>query len=135
MRKQSVNLWAVVVCVVVAQIIPPLWYSAFSEDWIALNGFTTEQLKSAVSPLPYLASIVSSSFMAYTMAWVFTRIPIKSLAYGLLTGLLFGIVFVLFEIIVKDMFTMKPLLLSLIDGGVRVIVYAITGAILGVWRK
>ncbi|WAC09783.1 DUF1761 domain-containing protein [Dyadobacter pollutisoli] len=135
MRKQSVNLWAVLVCVVIGQVIPALWYSAFSEKWMALNGFTMEQIKAATSPVPYLASIVSASFMAYTMAWVFTKIPVKSLLVGFLTGLLFGVVFVLFETIVKDMFSMRPLLLSLIDGGVSVLVYAITGAILGIWRK
>jgi hypothetical protein len=102
---------------------------------MALNGFTMEQIKAATSPVPYLASIVSASFMAYTMAWVFTKIPVKSLLVGFLTGLLFGVVFVLFETIVKDMFSMRPLLLSLIDGGVSVLVYAITGAILGIWRK
>ncbi|MCF0053352.1 DUF1761 domain-containing protein [Dyadobacter chenwenxiniae] len=135
MRKQSVNLWAVLVCVVLGQIIPALWYTAFSERWMALNGFTMEQIKSATSPVPYLASIVSSSLMAYTLAWVFTKIPVRSLLSGLLTGLLFGVVFVLFETIVKDMFSMRPLLLSFIDGGVSVLVYAITGAILGAWRK
>ncbi|WP_291037820.1 DUF1761 domain-containing protein [Dyadobacter sp. 50-39] len=135
MRKQSVNLWAVLVCVVIGQIIPALWYGAFSEQWMALNGFTMEQIKSATSPVPYLASIVSTSFMAYTMAWVFTKVPVKSLTTGFLIGLLFGIVFVLFETIVKDMFSMRPLTLSLINAGVSVIVYALTGAILGAWRK
>lgn len=135
MRKQSVNLWAVLVCVVIGQVIPALWYSIFSEEWMALNGFTVEQIKSATSPVPYLASIVSTSFMAYTMAWVFTKIPVKSFVTGFLIGLLFGIVFVLFETIVKDMFSIRPLALSLIDGGVSVIVYAITGTILGAWRK
>lgn len=135
MRKQSVNLWAVLVCVVLGQIIPALWYAAFSDRWMALNGFTAEQIKGNTSPIPYLVSIISSSFVAYTMAWVFTKIPVKSLPSGLFTGLLFGVVFVLFEIIVKDMFSMRPLALSLIDGGVRVLVYAITGSILGAWRK
>lgn len=135
MRKQSVNLWAVLVCVVIGQVVPALWYSAFSEQWMALNGFTMEQIKSAASPVPYLASIVSSSFVAYTIAWVFTKIPVKSMPIGFCIGLLFGIVFVLFETIVKDMFSFRPLTLSLINGGVSVIVYAITGAILGVWRK
>lgn len=135
MRKQSVNLWAVLVCVVIGQVIPALWYGTFSEQWMALNGFTMEQIKSATSPVPYLASIVSTSFMAYTVAWVFTKIPVKSLTMGFLIGLLFGIVFVLFETIVKDMFSMRPLALSLINGGVSVIVYALTGAILGAWRK
>ncbi|WP_031525777.1 DUF1761 domain-containing protein [Dyadobacter crusticola] len=135
MRKQSVNLWAVLVCVVIGQIIPPIWYSAFSEKWIALNGFTMDQIKAATSPAPYLASIVSSSFMAYTMAWVFTKIPVKSVWSGFLTGLLFGVVFILFDTIVKDLFSLKPFLLALIDGGVSVCVYAITGAVLGGWRK
>lgn len=135
MRKQSVNLWAVLVCVVIGQIVPALWYGTFSEKWMALNGFTMEQIKSATSPIPYLASIVSTSFMAYTMAWAFTKIPVKSLTMGFLVGLLFGVVFVLFETIVKDMFSMRPLALSLINGGVSVIVYALTGALLGAWRK
>jgi len=135
MRKQSVNLWAVLVCVVVGQVLPALWYMAFSETWMALNGFTMEKVQSENSPVPYLASIVSSAFMAYTVAWIFTKIPVRSLINGLLTGLIFGTVFVLFETIVKDMFSMRPLLLSFIDGGISVIVYAITGGILGFWRK
>lgn len=135
MRKQSVNLWAVLVCVVIGQIVPALWYMAFSETWMSLNGFTMEQMKSANSPIPYLASIVSSAFTAYTIAWIFAKIPIKSLTAGFLTGLLFGVVFVLFETIVKDMFSMRPLLLSLIDGGASVVVFALSGAVLGLWRK
>ena len=135
MRKQSVNLWAVLVCVVVGQVLPALWYMSFSETWMALNGFTMEKVQSENSPVPYLASIVSSAFMAYTVAWIFTKIPVRSLINGLLTGLIFGTVFVLFETIVKDMFSMRPLLLSFIDGGISVIVYAITGGILGFWRK
>ncbi|SEI78107.1 Protein of unknown function [Dyadobacter koreensis] len=135
MRKQSVNLWAVLVCVVIGQIIPALWYYIFSEEWTALNGLGKQPMPSAMSPVPYLSSIVSTSFMAYTMAWVFTKIPIKSGYIGFLIGLLFGTVFVLFETVVKDMFSMRPLELSLIDGGVSVVVYSITGFILGVWRK
>jgi hypothetical protein len=135
MRKQSVNLWAVLICVVVGQIIPALWYSAFSTTWMALNGFTPEQVKSATSPVPYLASIVASSFMVYTMAWVFTKMPVKSVVSGFLIGFLFGVVFVLFDTIVKNMFSMRDLMLSLIDGGVSVVVYAVSGAILGFWRK
>jgi len=135
MRKQSVNLWAVLVCVVIGQIIPALWYYIFSEEWTALNGLANQPMPSATGPVPYLSSIVSTSFMAYTVAWVFTKIPIKSGYIGFLIGLLFGTVFVLFETVVKDMFSMRPLELSLIDGGVSVVVYSVTGFILGAWRK
>jgi uncharacterized membrane protein len=135
MRKQTVNLWAVLVCVVIGQIIPALWYNFFSEQWIALNGFSPQQLQAATSPAPYFASIVSTSFMAYSIAWIFTKIPIKSGLIGFLVGLLFSIVFILFETIVKDMFSMRPLELSLINGGVSVIVFSISGFILGFWRK
>lgn len=135
MRKQSVNLWAVLVCVVIGQIIPALWYYLFAEQWTRLNGFEKSAMDSANSSVPYLASIISSAFMAYTLGWVFTKIPVKSGYIGFLIGLLFGIVFVLFEIIVKDMFSKRALELSLIDGGVSVIIYCITGFILGIWRK
>ncbi|MCE7066909.1 DUF1761 domain-containing protein [Dyadobacter sp. CY326] len=135
MRKQSVNFWAVLVCVVLGQVIPALWYTIFSDQWMALNGFTVAQLNAGTTPFQYLASIVSSALMALTLAWVFIKIPVKSLASGLTIGLLFGFVFVFLEIVVKDMFSMRPLMLSFIDGGVSVIVYAITGSILGAWRK
>ncbi|MCF2443033.1 DUF1761 domain-containing protein [Dyadobacter sp. CY345] len=135
MRKQSVNLWAVLVCVVIGQIIPALWYYIFSEEWSLLNGLAKQPMPSSVSPIPYLSSIVSTSFMAYTVGWVFTKIPVKSGYIGFLIGLLFGTVFVLFETIVKDMFSMRPIELSLIDGGVSVVVYSATGFILGFWRK
>ena len=135
MRKQSVNLWAVLVCVVISQIIPALCYWVFSGSWMALNGFTTDPIQAANSPVPYLASIVSSCFSCYTIAWIFTKIPVKSMITGFLTGLLFGVVFVFSEIVVKDLFSMKPLLMSLLDGGVRAVVFAITGGILGAWRK
>jgi hypothetical protein len=135
MRKQTVNLWAVLVCVVLGQVIPALWFSAFSDNWMSLNGFTPEDVKGSNSPVPYLASIVSTSFTVYLMGWIFTKIPVRSLLTGFITGLIFGLVFVLGETIVKDMFSLKPLMLSLINGGVSVIVYAVTGAILGAWRK
>lgn len=135
MRKQSVNLWAVLICVVIGQIIPALWYTAFSEIWISLNGFTPEQIKAGVSPVPYLASIVSSSFVIYTIAWIFAKIPVKSLISGFSIGLIFGVVFVLSETVVKDMFSMRPLFLSLINGGYSVVVYTLSGSILGAWRK
>jgi hypothetical protein len=96
MRKQTVNLWAVLVCVVIGQIIPALWYNIFSEQWMALSGFRMQDIKTATSPVPYLASIVSTSFMTYTLAWVFTKIPVKSLLAGFLTGLLFGVVLIIF---------------------------------------
>jgi len=135
MRKQSVNLWAVLVCVVLGQVLPALWYTAFSDTWMALHGFTAEQMKAGNGPAPYLASIVSTSFMAYTVGWIFTKIPVKSLLSGFLTGLLFGFVFVFCETVVRGMFSFTSITLSFIDGGISVIVYAISGGILGLWRK
>jgi hypothetical protein len=135
MRKQSVNLWAVLVCVVIGQIIPALWYYIFAEQWTTLNGFAKTGIDTSNIFIPYIASTISSAFTAYTLGWVFTKIPVKSGYVGFLIGLLFGIVFVLFEMIVKDMFSKKALELSLINGGVSVVIYSITGFILGIWRK
>ncbi|CAG5004129.1 hypothetical protein DYBT9275_03304 [Dyadobacter sp. CECT 9275] len=135
MRKQAVNLWAVVVCVVLGQVIPALWYNAFSEIWVSLSGLSPEQVKSASSPVPYLASIVSTSFSMYTLAWLYTKIPVRSMLSGFITGVLIGTVFIGFEGTVKDMFAMKPLLLSVINGGSSILVYGVNGAVIGAWRK
>jgi hypothetical protein len=135
MKSLTINHLAVLICVVLGQVIPLLWFTLFSDQWMALSGITLEQAEANQSPVPYLSSMASAALVAYTIAWLFTKIPVHNARNGLLAGLLFGTVFVLSETIVKDMFQFHSFLLSLINGGVGVVVYAVYGLVLGALPK
>ena len=100
------SIFGVLVCVVLGQILPALRYFAFSDTWMEIQGFTAEQLKARTGPISYMARIVSTSLMAYTIGWIFTKIPVKSFSSGILKGLLFGFVLVFCDTVVKNMFSL-----------------------------
>jgi Protein of unknown function (DUF1761) len=134
MKTLKINLLAVLVCVVVGQVLPMIWYTILNDQWLAATNMTAEQSQ-MVNPIAYGVSIIAAAAAAYLMAWLFTKIPVESSQSGFLTGLLLGTGFIFLEIITQDMFQFKPLALSLINGGQTVLIYAVMGLILGAWRK
>mgnify|MGYP005847107113 FL=1 len=87
------------------------------------------------SSTPYIASVIGSIIITYTMAHLFTKMNITTGIQGLLTGALIGFAFTHIPNIVTSQFEFRPYALSWINGGVNIIIYAITGFILGAWKK
>ena len=135
MKTPTISHRAVLLCIILGEVIPALWYMLFADPWMANTGLTIAQVEANPSPMPYIASILATAAVTYTLAWLFTKIPVDSGGQGAALGLWLGIVFVLLETIVKDMFSFRALTLSLINGGVSVLVYTVIGFILGAWRK
>ncbi|GAB2796816.1 hypothetical protein GCM10027275_47800 [Rhabdobacter roseus] len=135
MKTLTISHRAVLLCIILGQVIPALWYTLFSEPWMATSGISLADVEANPSPVPYMVSILTTAAVAYTLAWLFTKIPVTSAGQGAATGLWLGTVFVLLETLVKDMFSFRELTLSLINGGVSVVVYTVIGLILGAWRK
>jgi hypothetical protein len=134
MKTLKINLLAVLVCVVAGQILPMIWYGILSKPWMEAANLTEADAMKA-GPTAYIVSIIAAAAAAYLLAWLFTKIPVTSAQSGFMTGLLLGTGFIFLEIITQDMFQLKPLALSLINGGQTVLVYAVMGLILGAWRK
>ncbi|HMO40379.1 MAG TPA: DUF1761 domain-containing protein [Saprospiraceae bacterium] len=135
MKSLKINHLAVFTIIVIAQIIPALWYGLFTDSWMKLNNFTMDFITENQSSTPYIASVIGSLIITYTMAHLFTKMNITTGVQGLLTGALIGFAFTHVPNIVTSQFEFRPYALSWINGGVNIIIYAIAGFILGAWKK
>ncbi|MDX1665664.1 MAG: DUF1761 domain-containing protein [Saprospiraceae bacterium] len=135
MKRLRINHAAVWVCIVLAQIIPLLWYTALGSQWMAANELSQEFIEENQNIGPYIVSILASIVSMYVLAMIFRRMEIESARSGATTGLLIGIAFNTLSIITINVFSFRPLVLAVIDGGVNAVVFLVAGAILGGWRK
>lgn len=135
MKELKINHLAVWVIIVLGQVIPMTWYIIFAGQWMKYNGLTREQVEQNSSPMPFVASIVSSIVFGYVLAWIFVRMRVASVKDGAIAGLAMGFAFTHLPNMVNNFFTQRPYELSWIDGGINMIIFVIAGAILGGWRK
>ena len=135
MRRLKINIWAILVCVIISQAFPAFWYSMFSEPWMTANKITMDAAMAADSPVNYLISTLTGAIMIVTMAFVFKRMKVESAFDGLMWGLLLGFAFIFTDDTTVNMFSLRPSVLTLINGGNSTIVTGLVGLVLGAWRK
>jgi hypothetical protein len=135
MEKQKINHLAVWAVVVLGQVVPALWYGLNAEYWMALNGLTADFIEQNQSMTPYMTSIFSSIAFAYTLAWVFSRMKIRTGSDGLMAGFIMGLAFTHLPGLVQNMFSFRPSALSWVDGGANLLVWIVGGLILGAWTN
>lgn len=135
MKKLKINYWAVIVVVVLSQLVPMIWYGVFAEQWMELNGLTMEMITEDASSAPYIMAIIASFTFAMVLAWLFKRMNVESAKDGLITAVIMGIPFSLFNLMTVYMFSFRPYGLAWIDGGENLIIWALSGIVLGAWRK
>jgi len=124
MKTLKINYLAVLVIVILAQIIPMGWYTAFQEKWMAYNNLTME-MGSDAGATPYIASIVYGAFLAWALAWAFQRMKVESAMDGLKSALILGFPVTILSNIMINLFSMRPYSLSWIDGGCGLIIFAV----------
>lgn len=132
--KQSRNVFLIVGLVIFHMVLSMLWYGAFTEQWLEMSRITEEQAR-GISPITYIIAIISAAVSAYGLLWLFEKLKIDDPVEGAKAGLLIGICFFMLELITQDMFSVRPLKLSLINGGNYLIFLLVAGAVLGGWRK
>jgi hypothetical protein len=134
MQKIKINHAAVWVIVVLAQVIPALWYGIFAESWMAMNNLTEEEAMSG-GVTPYIVSIVSSAAFAYMLAWVYMRMGVITWLDGFRTALIMGFPIAILGTMTVNMFSIRPYSLAWIDGGQQFLIWVAAGIILGAWIK
>ncbi len=134
MKQLKINHAAVWIIVVLAQAIPAVWYGIFAEPWMEMNNLTEEMATSGGST-PFIVSIISSVALTYMIAWVFVRMNVDSLMDGLKTGFIMGFPIAILSTMTVNMFSIRPYGLAWIDGGAQLIIWVLSGIILGAWRK
>ncbi|MEY2479535.1 MAG: hypothetical protein QOI04_462 [Verrucomicrobiota bacterium] len=134
----KVNHLAVWILVIVHQLVGFGWYSAFGETWLNLNAKTMTDIERTHSPVPYVIAIIASIFVNYALAWFIGRLNTASAVAGLKIALVcwFAFLFVEYSTISAfSAFETNPWPLVCINMGRPFIAFAISGLVLGAWRK
>ncbi len=137
MKELKINHLAVLVCVVVASVIGFLWYGPLlGEKWMSLEGLDPEVV--AANPpgaATWITNLIATIVPAYVLAWIFTKINVKSGLEGATYAFAMSFAFNLLARMTNDMFAGNPYELSWIVGGNNILALTVMGFILGAWRK
>ncbi|MDJ0911109.1 MAG: DUF1761 domain-containing protein [Woeseiaceae bacterium] len=135
MSFATLNWLAIAVAALSAFALGALWYGpVFGKAWQSLSGLTDEDIQQGHPALTYGGALVLNMIAAFAMGMVMQLHPSPDLASGLNVGLLIGLAFVATSFGINYLFAGRPLRLYLIDAGYMVVLLAVMGAVIGVWR-
>ena len=129
---------AVWVLVIIHFFIGLGWYALFGEAWLNYNARTMTDIEQPHSAVPYLIAIVSAIFVNYGLAWLFAKLHVTHALTGLKIALICWVAFLFVQyatIAVFSAFETNPWPLILINMGRPFLVFAISGIVLGAWRR
>ena len=133
-----VNIAAVIVSGVVFWLIQAGWYTVFGNAWIAAIGMPAERVAAAKanpSPWPYVVALAADVLVAYVITKVIVSGGPASVGRGLSIALMLWGGIVITEMLTNNSFEMRPLAVTLINGGSALAGMAACGLICGLWKK
>ena len=134
----KINHPAVWILVVIHQLIGWGWYAVFGEKWLNLHARTMTDIERTHNVGAYVFAIVTAIVVNYTLAWLISRLNGTTAVAGLKIALLCWFAFVFMEyatISVFSAFETNPWPLICIDMGRPLVGMAVSGLVLGAWRK
>jgi hypothetical protein len=134
MNPQDVHWLAVFVSALSTFLIGGLWYSPilFAGPWMALNGFSQEELRKANMGKIFGGSFLLALVIATNLAFFLGKEA--TITFGAAAGLAAGLGWVATSMGIVYLFERKPMKLLLINGGYHVVAYVVMGTILGAWH-
>lgn len=131
---KGINWLGVVVALVIGQVIGFAWYGfAFSEQWMALMGFTPEQIEGeGMTGMVY--GLISQLIAAIGLGWLIARLGENTLIGGLKVGFLACLFFAATTNANRFIYGMENPGLIPIDFGYLFVVYLAMGAVIGAVR-
>ena len=136
--NNKINHLAVWILVVVYFLIGWGWYAILGEKWLNLHARTMTDIERTHNVSAYLLAFIASIFVNYALAWLISRLNATSGIAGLKIALVCWFAFLFVEyatICVFSAFETNPWPLILIDLGRPFVGFAISGLVLGAWRK
>jgi len=136
--NSRINHLAVWILVVVYFLIGWAWYAIFGEKWLNLHARTMTDIERTHNVGAYALAIVTAIIVNYALAWLIGRLNATNAVAGLKIALLCWFAFLFVEystIAVFSAFETNPWPLIFIDMGRPFIAFAISGLVLGAWRK
>ena len=133
-----INHLAVWVLVIVYQLVGWGWYAIFGEKWLNLHARTMTDIDRTHNWSAYVIAVIAAIVTNYALAFLLNRVNATNAMAGLKIALIcwFGFLFVEYSTIsVFSAFETNPWPLVLIDMGRPLISFALSGLVLGAWRK
>ena len=136
--NNKINHLAVWILVVVHQLIGWGWYAVFGEMWLNYHAKTMTDIERTHNVGAYLVAIVASILVNYALAWLIGRLNAPSATCGLKIALVCWFAFLFVEyatISVFSAFETNPWPLIYINMGRPFVAWAVSGLVLGGWRR
>ena len=136
--NNKINHRAVWILVVVYFLIGWGWYAILGEKWLNLHARTMTDIERTHNVSAYLLAFIASIVINYALAWLINRVNVTSAIAGLKIALLCWFAFLFVEystIAVFSAFETNPWPLIFVDMGRPFVGFAISGLVLGAWRR
>jgi hypothetical protein len=131
-----INMVAVLACTCISLILGLLWYTPmlFGKPWMKAVGLKKNDIKPKDMIKGYLINLAAAFIQTLVLAILIVNTGTEGITQGLYIGMAVGAGIVATTIFTNDSFEGRPLSLSLINGGYRLIYFVIIGGILGTWQ-
>src|SRR5437763_6240936 len=136
--NNKINHLGVWILVAVYFLIGWCWYAIFGAMWLNYHARTMTDIERTHKFSAYLTAIIASIFINYALAWLIGRVKAASAVAGLKVALICWFAFVFVEyatISVFSAFETNPWPLIFIDMGRPFVGFAVSGLVLGAWRR
>jgi hypothetical protein len=136
--NHKIHHLAVWVLVIIHFFVGLGWYALFGEKWLDLNARTMSDIEQPHNVVPYAIAIVAAILINYALAWLFAKLHVAHAVTGLKIALIcwFAFLFVPYAAISAfSAFETNPWPLVFINMGRPFIAFAISGIVLGAWRR
>jgi hypothetical protein len=136
--NSKINHLAVWILVVIHQLIGWGWYAIFGDQWLNLHARTMTDIEHTHNIGAYVLAFLASISVNYTLAVLIARTNSTGVWCGLKVALACWFAFLFMEyatISVFSAFETNPWPLICIDMGRPLLGFAISGLVLGAWRK
>ena len=144
MNSQKINWLAIVVAGIATFFFGWLWYGGlFTDIWMAGNNIKpgpdeTTMFKNGVehpmSFTPMIVGLVVNIVFAWFIHWLMNQMGGRSLSRGLQIGLMIGIIMFI-GVASGNLYAVNPFNLTLVDGGYSLLIWMISGLIVGGWPQ
>jgi hypothetical protein len=133
----KINHFAVWLCIVLQHGIGFLWYGPlFGEKWLTLVKLDLATMQSdSANPSLWILNSLSIIAPIYLMAWLFTKLDVKTGLYGATIAFMISFCFHHLSVMNANMFAGAPYGLAGITAGYSVVSLTIAGFVLGSWIK
>lgn len=140
--NRKTNWLAIAASVVASMLFGFIWYGVlFQDQWAAENGFTIDGEKMfrngaevPMSATPMIVNTVAMAVYALVMNWLLQKMTISTWKSGAIIGAGIGLMMV-FGVLTGNLFAIRPMNLTFIDGAYSFILFVLIGAIVGGWQK